>query len=183
MDELIDIVTHKGEPTGKTCLKSAAHRHGILHASVHVWFYTKKGQILIQKRSPQKDIFPNLWDVSVAGHVGASELPSICAVREIKEEIGHQIVKNQLEYLGIWEEKHTHANGFIDYEIHHIYLSEINITLEKLTPQKEEVSDLAFVSLSDFKTQCQNPHVFVPHDIGYYTYIQQQITERITYEK
>ena len=29
MDELIDILTAEGKPTGKTALKSEAHKHGL----------------------------------------------------------------------------------------------------------------------------------------------------------
>ncbi|MEX0314176.1 MAG: hydrolase, partial [Allomuricauda sp.] len=71
MDELVDILDDNGNPTGRTCLKSEAHRKGLFHPTIHVWFYTSEGQILFQKRADNKDTFPSLWDVSVAGHIGA----------------------------------------------------------------------------------------------------------------
>jgi isopentenyldiphosphate isomerase len=67
-DELIDIL-NEDLTVLKSCLKSEAHKHGYLHASVHVWFYTNAGEILIQKRSATKIAFPCLWDVSLAGHI------------------------------------------------------------------------------------------------------------------
>ena len=49
MDELIDILTPEGKPTGKTCLKSFAHKNGLFHASVHIWiFNNNKDQIYAQ---------------------------------------------------------------------------------------------------------------------------------------
>ncbi|MGY5351227.1 NUDIX hydrolase [Wenyingzhuangia sp. IMCC45533] len=177
MDELIDIVDIQGCVTGNTCLKSFAHKKGILHASVHVWIYDKEGQILVQKRSPNKEIYPNLWDVSVAGHIATKEQPWLAALRETKEEIGLNLTKEQLEYCGIWTEKHLHSNGLIDHEVHHIYLTELSTPLDKLSMQKEEVADLKLISLTELKQQYIHSNVFVPRDEAYYKHIFQLLSE------
>ena len=56
MDELIAILDAEGNATGKTCLKSIVHKTGLYHATVHIWFYTTKGSILLQQRSASKII-------------------------------------------------------------------------------------------------------------------------------
>ncbi len=183
MDELIDIVNLKGEPTGNSCMKSVAHQNGILHASVHIWFYTVDQQVLIQKRSSQKNIFPNLWDVSVAGHIASLEKPITSAIREIKEEIGLSVSEKEMTYLGTWKEKHNHQNGLTDNEIHHIYTAKLNIDICLLKPQKEEVSDLKLIPINSFEKQCTNISYFVPHHIDYYKYIVTQLKEIIRNEK
>lgn len=179
MDELIDIVNTKGEPTGNTCMKSYAHQNGTLHASTHIWLYSSKGEVLIQKRSCSKDIFPNLWDVSVAGHIESGELPINAATREIKEEINLSISKDQLSYKGIWEEKHEHINGLIDHEIHHIYLAELKTNVQQLSAQKEEVSDLKMISLNHLENNYNNTSIFVPHNSLYYQQVIQLIKEAL----
>ena len=73
MDELIDILTSEGKATGKSALKSEAHHHGWFHATVHIWLFTTDAKVLLQKRGLNKKVFPGLWDISVAGHVGAGE--------------------------------------------------------------------------------------------------------------
>ena len=88
MDELIDILDDQGNLTGRNCLKSIAHIEGLNHATVHIWFYTPEGNILLQQRAATKKIYPLLWDVSVAGHVNAGESLLAAAIREVKEEIG-----------------------------------------------------------------------------------------------
>lgn len=171
MDELIDIVDLKGKPTGNACLKSFAHKNGILHASIHVWFYTKNQQILIQKRKETKDVYPNLWDVSVAGHIGSGETPLLSALRETEEEIGHKISNKELTFLRIWEDKHHHANGIIDHEIHYLYIAELQTDISKLSIQEEEVSAIKLISLNEFENTYANSNVFVPHPTAYYQYI------------
>lgn len=183
MDELIDIVDYKGQPTGEICLKSEAHKKGILHASVHIWFYTSNQEILVQKRSHNKEIYPNLWDVSVAGHIESGESPINSAIREVSEEIGFAISKEHLLYKGIWEEKHHHSNGLIDHEIHHVYLAPLTCRLDILIPQKEEVADLKLINLNQLSEDCHKQSYFVPHQKEYYHYIINLLRETFSYEK
>ncbi len=64
-----------GRPVGKMKPKSEVHRDGDWHGAAHLWILNREGQILIQRRSPTKENWPNLWDVSVAGHIFAGEGP------------------------------------------------------------------------------------------------------------
>ena len=70
--EILDICDELGNPTGKTVERKIAHQQGILHRTAHVWILRKKEnkiQILLQKRSEQKDSFPGCYDISSAGHI------------------------------------------------------------------------------------------------------------------
>jgi len=179
MDEYIDIVNPDGTITGNTCLKSYAHQHGVLHASVHVWLYNKKGQILVQQRSCKKEIYPNLWDVSVAGHIGAGEHHLSAVQREVEEEIGVIYSIDDFVYQGMFTEKHAHANGLIDYELHYVYLLKFNQEIAKLNLQKEEVAQVKFMSIEDLTNQINNRNLFVPHDKEYYQYILRTLNKII----
>lgn len=70
-DELIDIFDENNNPRGIQKLKSEAHKEGIWHRAVHIWIYNLKGEILLQLRSKNKELYPDRWDVSAAGHGGA----------------------------------------------------------------------------------------------------------------
>ncbi len=58
MDELLDILDTDGNPTGTTAMKSKAHRIGLFHATVHIWFYTSEGELLLQQRGKNKGTHP-----------------------------------------------------------------------------------------------------------------------------
>jgi len=60
----------------------------LLHRAVHVLIVNKSGQLLLQKRSPSKDIQPNKWDSSVGGHLQPGEDYGTAAIREMQEELG-----------------------------------------------------------------------------------------------
>jgi isopentenyldiphosphate isomerase len=41
-----------------------------------------------------KDCFPGLWDSSASGHLDTGEGYDACAVRELREELGHEACKS-----------------------------------------------------------------------------------------
>jgi isopentenyldiphosphate isomerase len=166
----------------KTCLKSEAHKNGWLHPTVHIWFYTDSGEILIQKRAEDKKSFPDLWDVSVAGHIETGEEAIISAIREIKEEIGLSVTPDQLLKIGIFKEKFEHSEKFKDNEIHHIYLCRLITDIRSLKIQKEELSEIRLISIDSFEraTVKLNDSIrLVPHYPDYYSFILKEIKREL----
>jgi 8-oxo-dGTP diphosphatase len=56
----------------------------------------KEGHILLGHRSPNRALYPNVWDV-FGGHVEANETPEDALIRELKEELG--VEPKQWSYL------------------------------------------------------------------------------------
>jgi isopentenyldiphosphate isomerase len=182
MDELVEIWDKSGKPTGKTAFKSRVHQAGWFHPTVHVWFYTFNGKVLLQKRAAEKDTFPGLWDVSVAGHMQAGETPLEAARREVKEEIGITVEPQALQFIGRLKSEHSHPGGMQDREFHHIYLSELRVPLHMLQAQEGEVSELELKRLLQFSEEVWgpgNPGRYVPHSREYYTTIIKAIKSRL----
>lgn len=176
MDEYIELLDQNNFPSGTKCLKSVAHQNGYYHASVHVWFYTDKKEILLQKRLESKDTFPSLWDVSVAGHISFGEKPEKAALRETQEEIGLIISKKKLKYIGTSNHKNKHPNGLIDHELHHIYISKLDTSIKNLVIQEEEVSEIKLMHLDVFRIDLKvNPSIYVPHGADYFAKIFSEI--------
>ncbi len=177
MDERIDILTSAGQLTGKTCLKSEAHQKGLYHQTVHVWFYTENGKILLQKRAAVKKVFPNHWDVSVAGHMGAGEKTITAAIRETKEEIGIDIAAEDLIKIGYRKDEIIHPNGILDNEFKHIYLCKLQKELHELTMQVGEVDALALFDNSILKDASKHGSFMVPNMNQYYDFIFDKLQE------
>jgi len=182
MDELIDILDSDGKYTGGTAMKSEAHHLGLFHATIHVWFYTNKGELLIQQRGSHKDTHPLLWDVSVAGHVGAGEDIITAALREIKEEIGLTVCEKDLGKIGVFKSVQKHPKGLMDCEFHHTFLCELKIPLTSLKKQESEVEALGLIPLTKFTKDIQsltNPKKYVPHKKAYYKTVIKAIRDRL----
>ncbi|TMM28605.1 NUDIX domain-containing protein [Polaribacter aestuariivivens] len=179
MDELIDILTPEGKSTGKTALKSEAHKNGWFHATVHIWLFTKDEKVLLQKRAMTKKVFPGLWDISVAGHIAAGETILASAKREVFEEIGLKLQEEDFTKIGTRIHQVSHKNGIIDNEFHHVFIAELKIPVEKLKIQIEEVDAIQLFDLSVLTSTKNLENVLLPRFHDYYVTVYDKIIDHL----
>lgn len=148
--ENIDILDEKGKQLGLVKTREEVHSKGFWHKVVHIWIINSEGNLLLQKRSSQKKTNPNMWTTSVSGHLSAGDNSIDGAIREIEEEIGVKANKDELKYLfTVAEEKIE--NKIINREFVDVYLVRKDVNIKELKLQKEEVSDIKWVTLSEFE--------------------------------
>ncbi len=151
--EYLDVVDESGMPTGMTVARNIAHRDGIPHRTAHVWVVRPSDggyDVLLQKRSMEKESFPGQYDTSSAGHIPAGEEPVPSALRELKEELGIDAVPQQLHYAGefrIRYEKEFHGHLFRDNEVARVYVYSEPVDIESLTLQASEVDEARWFDL------------------------------------
>lgn len=85
--ELLDIVDEADRVVGVRT-RGDVHRLGLMHRSVHVLVFNRSGELLLQKRSLQKDECQGMWDSSCAGHIESGQTYDSTAPRELEEELG-----------------------------------------------------------------------------------------------
>ena len=153
--EYLDIIEENGQPTGEIVSRETAHRDGILHRTAHVWVIRRNAgsyDILLQKRSPEKDSFPGLFDTSSAGHIPAGEEPLPSALRELYEELGIEAAPDALQYAGTFRiqyEKSFHGHLFRDNEFTTVFVYSQPVDISTLTLQKSEVDEVCWFDLDD----------------------------------
>lgn len=168
-DEVIELLDESGNFTGVSCLKSEAHRRGNFHASIQIWFYTADRQLLLQQRVADKETHPNLWDVSVAGHITFGERPLKAAVREAEEELGIVVAPQDLILIKRHFQEDTHPNGIIDKELNFVYACLLKEKKEDFKLQAEEVAGVQWVDLAFFKKDLNiHRERYVPRTDAYY---------------
>jgi isopentenyl-diphosphate delta-isomerase len=167
--EYVDVLDSSGRPVGRRKPKSEVHRDGDWHGAAHVWIRNAQGQILIQRRSPKKESWPNLWDVSVAGHISAGEGAVEAALREAKEELGITLDRDECRYLfTIAEQVELNNGSYIDNEFHHVFLVEKDLDVGDLNFSDGEVAEIRFMALQELQTNLTiDPSGFVPHEEEY----------------
>lgn len=89
-NELFVVVDKKDNIIGYRTRKECHSDKSLIHRSVNIIIYDGDN-ILLQKRSMSKDLYPGLFTVSASGHVDKGESYMSTAKREMKEEIGINI--------------------------------------------------------------------------------------------
>lgn len=167
--ESIDILTADGEQTGTHAERSIIHSKGLWHRTVHVWIRNRAGELLLQKRSLNKETHPGLWDISSAGHLSAGDSSSEGAVREVREELGIIIDAKKLQYLfSLKQHWETPDGSIIENEIKDVYLYTTPVEIEDIRIDSKEVSDICSFNVENLKNQLlTNKDQFVPHEEEY----------------
>ena len=159
--ELLDVVDEYGCPTGQKIERSVAHSEGIRHRTAHVWIVrrTDEGtEVLLQKRSMNKDSFPGRYDTSSAGHIQAGAEPKESAIRELREELGIIAGQEDLEFVDtfvVHYEKEFHGHMFRDSEIAFVYAYSKPVDISRLILQKEELDGVDWFGLEYVYDECK----------------------------
>lgn len=152
MMEYLDIVDEQGHPTGEIVERTLAHEQGIRHRTSHVWLLRRKDEqieILLQKRSANKDSYPNCYDISSAGHIPAGSSYTASAIRELQEELGIIAKEQDLHQIGISYSDSYHI--FHDKPFHNVQVSKVFVLWYDgdFSLQEEELSEVRWINLDE----------------------------------
>lgn len=119
-DELLDVLTPAGEPTGLVKRRADVHRDGDWHRVFHLWVVKEDRYVLFQRRAATKDIEPGKIDATVGGHYGAGE-DLRAVLREVEEEIGlnvspadlHPLINVRIEYFYEHATDREHTESYV----------------------------------------------------------------------
>lgn len=183
--ELFDIINSDGTKTGIIRERGVAHREGSMHATAHIWVVRPKEQgfdVLLQKRSFQKNSFSGCYDTSAAGHISAGDTHLPAAIRELSEELGIQAQADDLTYIGThYCETHTEFNNipFHDRELSHIYIYDKPVDIDSLQLQAEEVDSVCWLDMNECLKKMQDSeflHCIEPEEFRkLYNFLYQNI--------
>ena len=161
--ELFDVRDTDGRPSGIVQERGVVHREGLLHSTVHIWIARKKEnggyEVLLQKRSAQKDSNPGCYDISSAGHVEAGKDYLESALREMKEELGIDAQPEDLQEVGFHRgsfEAVFHGKPFRDEELSMVYLYRKEVPISELTLQESEVESVRWIDYEECRRNIEN---------------------------
>lgn len=161
--ELLDVLNEDGTPTGRSLPISEIYENSYWHRSVHIWIINSKNELLVQKRNPDKKTFPNMWAISVAGHVRMRESSVDAAKRELLEEVNCEVNDDDLELLFTLKRHQPYKNGEIRV-IDDVYLIRLDIDVDKTKLQVEELTDIKYIYYEYLeKILLQHDETYVPY--------------------
>ena len=152
--ELWEVLDREGNPTGEIMEinNPKVFDKGVYHLGSDVWIINSENKILIQKRSKQKRLQPNVWAMT-GGSVIFGETSKETIVREAKEELDIDINPNELKFMT----KFKTGNVWID-----TYILKHDYDISKMKFQEEEVSDAKWATWEEINTLVKNGE-FIKH--------------------
>lgn len=170
MEEFFDVLNEKGNFIGKTESREKCHKEGLWHKAVVVFIINSKNQVLLQRRSPNKRMWPNMWDVTAGGHVLAGEFGFEAIIREAKEELGIELNKNEMTFLGSSISTNNKAD-IINKHFNEYYIVNKDLDETRLTLQKEEVSEVKWIDKNDIIQKIKNNYDEITDKEGCWEYL------------
>ncbi|HII15626.1 MAG TPA: NUDIX domain-containing protein [Nanoarchaeota archaeon] len=95
-DPLMEVVDNNDNIIG-TYPRSQIRRDKMSYRLIAIFVFNNKGELFVQKRSPELKRYPDCYDSSVGGHVELGEDYETAAKREMAEELG---ITEDLEFVG-----------------------------------------------------------------------------------
>lgn len=148
--ELLRIFNEDHQPIG-VATRAEIHKKGYWHETFHYWLMERRqgiDYIFLQLRSPTKKDYPNLLDITAAGHLLANETVED-GIREVKEEIGLNVSMREMISLGILKYS-VKKEPLLDNELAHVFLHRKNVSFHSFVLQKEEVAGMYRMKFTDF---------------------------------
>jgi 8-oxo-dGTP pyrophosphatase MutT (NUDIX family) len=118
-----------------------------------LWLVNDKHELLLARRSDDRDYDPGLWAVSVAGRVEGDETFEETVVRETEEELGLKPGTYDPKFL--FETEFDHPDG--ETRKFGIYITNVpsNIT-EQIQIDTNEVAEIKWSSIDEIKQLLSN---------------------------
>lgn len=149
--EYFDVLDENGEKTGKIKLRDDVHKDGDWHRVAHIWIVNNDGEVLLQRRSKDIEVYPDIWDMSCAGHLSAGDDSIDGALRELKEEVGFDIDPKELQFVKTTKKSTIVRENYIDNEFEDLYILRTDKKIEDIKFPEDEISAVKFVPYKEFK--------------------------------
>src|SRR5260221_8544573 len=154
MTEFIDILDDSGKSLGHSKPRSEVHKSGLWHKTVHVWLVNSNNMLLLQQLCHDKEIYPDMWGISAAGHIPAGVTSEAAALKELHEELAVQAQPDDLQLIGTVKNPRILNDGeFIDNEYNDVFVIVKDIDIKDLKFDSSETQALKYFTVDELKAE------------------------------
>ena len=145
----------------------------LLVSTIRLWAWrrVRNGlEVLVRKRSMSKKSYPDMLDISAAGHRDEDEETIVSVIREAREEIGREVDPQNLEFA--FSLRKINVSNCIAT----VYLYGVD---DQFVPHFDdgEVESAEWLGFADFSkiTSDSESNNFANHDTGYFTLLPERL--------
>ncbi|OGG58804.1 isopentenyl-diphosphate delta-isomerase [Candidatus Kaiserbacteria bacterium RIFCSPHIGHO2_02_FULL_49_16] len=154
------LVNKKGEKIGVSDVMEAHIGEGKLHKGFSVYvFRNKRAELLIQRRSPKKMLWPMFWANTCCSHPINKETPCEAGMRRLKEELGFTCELTEGPSF-VYRAEDPNGKG-----VEHEYLTLLIGDVEdiKVVPNPDEVAEYKWANVNQLIDDMKSiPSLYAP---------------------
>ncbi len=156
-DEMLILVDEDNNVIGYKDKLECHRGEGILHRAFSIFIFNENNEVLLQKRSGEKHLWPMYWSNSCCSHPRKGEELENATHRRLAEELG---ISSDLKYLYTFQYQAPFGSVGSENEICAVYIgrgsNEVNVN-------PSEIAEWKFISINDLtKEIATNPDAYTP---------------------
>jgi isopentenyl-diphosphate delta-isomerase len=155
-EELILVDEHDNE-LGFLSKQQCHDGAGILHRAFSLFVFNAMGELLLQKRSADKRLWPLFWSNSCCSHPRKGESMEVATRRRLQEELD---VQADLEFVYKFSYRAQFGEHGSENELCSVYLGRTDQTY---SANANEIAEARFISIDALSNELRtNPEEFTP---------------------
>ena len=141
-----------------SCNKDACHDgDGVLHRAFSLFLFNDNGELLLQRRSEQKRLWPLYWSNSCCSHPRLGETLTVATERRLLEELGQM---SKLEFLFKFQYQAKFRDKGSEHELCSVYLG---TSSGAVRVNSNEIAEWRYVAPTELDMEIeQHPERFTP---------------------
>jgi len=156
-DDLLILVDNNDNITGYETKSKCHEGNGLLHLAFSIFIFNSKGELLLQKRSAKKPLWPLYWSNSVCSHPRKGENDMAAAHRRLLEEIR---IDTPLEFKFKFQYQATYKNIGSENELCSVYTGISDLAIQ---PNPDEIAEFRYIDPEQLNHEIETaPETFTP---------------------
>lgn len=153
-NEMLILVDREDNPIGAEEKEKCHDGNGILHRAFTIFLFNSEDEVLIQKRSHLKRLWPLFWETSCSSHPRQGEEITESVKKRLKEEL--KIVPSFLFFAGKFYYHAFFRNIGSEKEICWVFGGKIE---GKVIPDPKEVAEIKWIKREKLKEELEREYL------------------------
>jgi isopentenyl-diphosphate Delta-isomerase len=155
--ELLILVDDQDQEIGNHDKLSCHAGSGILHRAFSLFIFNDAGELLLQRRSANKQLWPLYWSNSCCSHPRQGESMETAISRRAQQELG---IQTEFQYLYKFKYQAPYQEIGSEHELCWVFVGQ---STDPIRANENEIAEWRFISAGDLaKELSQKPEQFTP---------------------
>lgn len=156
-NELLILVDADDREIGSLGKDACHDGDGVLHRAFSLFLFNDRGELLLQRRSKAKRLWPKYWSNSCCSHPRHGESMEAATARRLRQELD---TAAELEFIYKFEYQARFAGKGSENEMCWVYLGRLG---QEARANEAEIAELRFLSSRDLNREIDTvPERFTP---------------------